>query len=546
MTTKLIASEADDCEIHGFESRIDSLHLNLRLLRYPKNLAFWSLVTTGLEALYRVQNPQSPDRERTAQAFLSRSFGLFFKKVSDYPFKGHAAIKNLRLNPTVREAAMEAGQYARFWFAATGYFPEWHLKEVGASLVGQNSIRFELLATKRQRELSAYQKSFRHSAMRVPTESVFAPVPEWIQTKYSRAFSPGVTKDGRLLYTIPQRVYEFYRDWYAQKMREAVEHPLETDLGAYDISDAIRFWSSLAAFASVHEYLCFLAGTFAKLPVNSILPIKKRTDWAAELSRLSDLSTAKCDAIIEHIICRPHSVIDLHVTPFLALDEKSGWLALAAPLAVTGRFDQNLLRICSADDPIRFNRITPKKEQSLRGEVAGYSTPLKISCRGPFSLPSPLPDVDMVLEDLHDDTLVISEMKWVRPPIGWKSRQRADEELEKGIKQLYKIREFLVAHPAYLATCRDGISKPISEFKNVYHTVFTRGHLIDVEPKCYQSMIPLDALKFAVSSERHLDPAMRWLLADSWLPQEQTDFKLHHSRYEHQGYVIEAPVWAAL
>ena len=170
------------------------------------------------------------------------------RKTSDYPFKGHAAIKNLRLDPHVREAAVEANNYARFWFAATGYFPEWHQKEVNASSIGPNAIRFSLMATNRQRSLSAYQKSFRPTILRIPAQSVYAPIPQWIQAEYARALTPGTTQDRRFVYSISQSVYEYYRDWYAQKMREAVEHPLETDLGAYDIGDAIRFWSSLVHF----------------------------------------------------------------------------------------------------------------------------------------------------------------------------------------------------------------------------------------------------------------------------------------------------------
>jgi hypothetical protein len=219
-------------------------------------------------------------------------------------------------------------------------------------------------------------------------------------------------------------------------MMKAVEHPVETDLGAYDIGDAISFWSALAAFASVHDFLCYVSGQRGRLPLNSILPIRKRLVWAEELAQLSGLTASKCDAILQHIICRPGSVIDLHVTPFLALDDKSVWLSLVAPLAISGRFDQNLLRICSADDPVRFNRITPNKEQRLRAELNADTAPLGIRCRGPFSLPSPLPDVDLVLEDAHDDTVVICELKWVRQPIGWKSRHRANDELERGVEQI--------------------------------------------------------------------------------------------------------------
>lgn len=168
---------------------------------------------------------------------------------------------------------------------------------------------------------------------------------------------------------------------------------------------------------------------------------------------------------------------------------------------------------------------------------------MHIRCLGPFSLPSPLPDIDLVLEDADDDTLVISELKWVRQPIGWKSRDRANKELGRGLEQLRLVRDFLASRPEYLVERRDGISKPISRFRNVFYSAFTRGHLVHVEPKSHESMIPLDALKYALKSERHLEAAMTWLLADSWLPQEGIDFRIQNSRFAHQGFLIEAPVF---
>lgn len=537
-------SDEEQRAIEAFESRIDDLHLGLELLKYPRNLALFSLVSNGLERLYLRQIQQVPERDRTLQSVLSRSFGVFIRKMANYPFKGHVAIKNLRVDAHLRAAAVQANEYARFWFGATGYFPEWHQGECDAVLTGPNSIRFSLVATKRQREISAYQKSFRPAVMQVPPQSVYAPIPDWIEAEYLRALTPGTTKDGRLFYQIKQDVYEFYRNWYAQKMQEAVEHPTETDLGAYDISDAIKFWAALASFSSVHDFLCYVAGQRTVLPTNSILPIRKREDWAEELARLSGLPSLKCDAILQHIICRPNSVIDLHVTPFLALDEKAVWLALAAPLAISGRFDQNLLRICSADDPVRFNRITPDKEKRLRDELTSETAPLRIRCLGPFSLPSPLPDVDLVLEDIENDSILISELKWVRQPIGWRSRRRANEELERGVEQLREVREFLTTAPGLLMSRAGGISKPISKFRNVYWAVITRGHLIHVEPKNHESMLPLDAVKHALKVERRLGAAMRWLLADSWLPQEGSHFRIQASHFVHQGYSIEAPVFS--
>jgi hypothetical protein len=111
------------------------------------------------------------------------------------------------------------------------------------------------------------------------------------------------------------------------------------------------------------------------------------------------------------------------------------------------------------------------------------------------------------------------------------------------VEQIRQIREFLVARPNYLMSRRDGISKPLSHFRNVYYAVVARGHLIHIPPKANESVIPLEAVKHALKSERHLLAAMTWLLADSWLPQEGIDFKIQNSRFVHEGYSIEAPVF---
>ncbi|MGB8915865.1 MAG: hypothetical protein WCC89_03345 [Candidatus Sulfotelmatobacter sp.] len=171
------AKDEERREIEAFETRIDDLHLNLKLLRYPKNLAFFSLVSHGLERLYLPDVQQVPGRDRMLQSVLSRDFGVFIRKVGSYPFKGHVAIKHLRADAHVKDAAAQANEYARFWAGATGYFPEWYQGECDAVLTGPNSIRFSLVATERQRAVSAYQKSLLPPVMRLPPQSVYAPIP---------------------------------------------------------------------------------------------------------------------------------------------------------------------------------------------------------------------------------------------------------------------------------------------------------------------------------------------------------------------------------
>jgi len=196
--------------IESFELRIDDLHVGLELLKYPRNLALFSFVSNGLERLYLRQVQQVPERDRTLQSVLSRSFGVFIRKVANYPSEGHVAIKNLRVDAHLRVAAAQANEYARFWFGATGYFPEWHQGECDAVLTGPNSIRFSRLATKRQRDISAYQKSFRPPAMQVASTSgicagsgldrglIFACTDPWHNQGWA-AFVPNQTERLRVL-----------------------------------------------------------------------------------------------------------------------------------------------------------------------------------------------------------------------------------------------------------------------------------------------------------------------------------------------------------
>src|SRR5215470_16674822 len=67
-----------------------------------------------------------------------------------------------------------------------------------------------------------------------------------------------------------------------------------------------------------------------------------------------------------------------------------------------------------------------------------------------IKLLKPLLDVDLLLAVEESKTVLISEMKWLRKPFGWKEQIEREADFRKGLEQLSKIRNFLEANPKYL------------------------------------------------------------------------------------------------
>jgi hypothetical protein len=108
---------------------------------------------------------------------------------------------------------------------------------------------------------------------------------------------------------------------------------------------------------------------------------------------------------------------------------------------------------------------------------------LRYGADGPFGLPDPLPDIDLLAVDESSSTVLVAELKWIRKPI--RPAEEVDLDLDvdvlKGVDQLAAIRGFLTSAPQHLIGQRL-LPRPLNEYRDVRYCLVARDHWRSVEP----------------------------------------------------------------
>ena len=183
----------------------------------------------------------------------------------------------------------------------------------------------------------------------------------------------------------------------------------------------------------MHDFLCFLWGQrTGRYPIESAVLVKKRSEWIRLLSFLSDLGSATTEQLLKDLTFHSKRLPDLHVFPFVPLDEGKELLALVPQFILGSSPEDNILRVCSYLRESTFNLLSNDKEATMREDILEA---LKfVRCRHSIPLPDHSTEIDLLAEDLQSSTVVIAELKWYRKPSTYRERLRADAEFEDGYK----------------------------------------------------------------------------------------------------------------
>jgi hypothetical protein len=163
------------------------------------------------------------------------------------------------------------------------------------------------------------------------------------------------------------------------------------------------------------------------------------------------------------------------------------------------------------------------KEDEMRGHLRAAANPSRI-LRGPLNLKKGLPDLDLLVEDVTNNTLIAAELKWPRKPYSPREIKERNSEIRKGVAQIKAIESFLTANPTFLAN-RQYATKALSEYDHLQFCVVSRDHLIETEEARFP-VYGYDAFKRAIAAHGNIAEELSLLNSMDWLPREGEDFKI--------------------
>lgn len=486
----------------------------------------------------------TPDLSATLQN-VSRFVPVAIKWAINYG-KPPAAHVERRWTPELAAKAEEALGVAHEYGKFEICLPMWHKNRNLAELVSPALVRFTAPGTARNRQVSAYQKGAR------PKEGAFRAVrAEKVNpTKIVKALFDTALQTSRMTSTLSFEYGDCFTLWrellpeYQARVGAITRRANALSLGNCTLGDFNQFYAGFLAVCAAHEFLCYAWGrTNGVYPFESAVMVRSAVAWASILSELSGIAADTCQSIMSDLVFDPARSLDLHVHPFVPLDGGATSLAVAPQFPLHSRPDENILRVCSILRPDVFDAASAQKEAEMLAELQ-KRCPLH-SIDGPVHLPSPTPDVDIIIGDERSSTLLIAELKWIRKTLRPVEMTARDSDVLKGIGQLGRIRCFLRDNPGYLRA-RGKVSRELAGYEHTQYLLIARDHWLWVEPTDGLAIVEFEAFATSLGRSPSLRSAIDDLLTYDWLPVERRDFRVQYDRATANGVSIESQLFYAV
>jgi hypothetical protein len=529
--------------VQAVENRADECWRDLRILRNPSEVAVWAFLTGGIAVVEREQAARGSNTPHfdAMLANLSRNLAIGVKWALRH---GQPAGRLDRswthsLNAAVDQAMPVAAGYSHFEVC----FQAFHKDRIAVDVLTPTSLRFTTPGSVRDRQVSAYQKGHR------PREGQFAaqraaprPQSPAIHDAFERVIRGCLHTGARSFsYGEPWELWRALLPEYRERVNALARRADTLSLGDYRLDEFNTFYAALIAMCAAHDFLCFRWGQIAgAYPIESAVMVHRATEWRDLLSGLSGICAAKCAAMLSDLTFSVRQAVDLHVYPVIPLDARNETLAVAPPFPLHSRHDENILRVCSQRRQTIYDATSLEKEEEMRVRLRDAGR--RYGTDGPFGLPDPLPDIDLLAADDASSTVVVAELKWSRKPL--KPAEAVDRDLEvlKGVQQLDAIREFLTRTPDHLSI-QGRLRSPLSDYQHVYYLLVARDHWRWVEPRDGFAIVEFEAFVRALGRAADLRSAANELLGYDWLPVEGREFFVRNDRATANGASIESEVF---
>jgi hypothetical protein len=355
--------------IDRIETQADQCFRSLALLQRPWNIAGWAGMVAASGYIER-RIEELPEGHPIVDAVLINlgvSITVAIGWMKKHGKRFSKAAKRRWTPPLGLDSATAVGvahQYMTFMTC----LPMWHKDRYLAQLLSPSEVRFTVAGGTRGKQTSAYQKSFRPSEgqFHLPRPQKEA-LPPHVQQLFGELLERCRKKeDGFKCDPPPWKLWRAMLPLYQARAAAAVRRPDTLSLGEYTLGDFKQFYAALMAICAAHEFFCFLWNRkWGIYPYESAIVVHSKSTWRENLALLSSVSPVICGKIISDLTLGPALWSDLHLNPFVALDDRRYELAVSPQFPLHSTVDDNILRVCSKNKREVIDSATLEKEAAI-------------------------------------------------------------------------------------------------------------------------------------------------------------------------------------
>ncbi len=525
--------------VQRIEDRSDKCYRELALLRLPWNAGAWAALTDSIT----VVEGSVPSRLRGSRHHLNIATNASFVAAQIYNFArqfgGDETLDwsslawSRRLALQCKHAFEVCAAYSTFCTV----FPYWHANRYAGELVDDNTVRFVSNASSVGRRINAYQQGIRPKAFNDSRENEMETTPalHWL---FARSLSTAqrTSKYGVRFSELEGLWETLYAAQEKRTMAMSRRYP-DIRIGDYSLDDFRKFYSAINAIAAAHEHLCYLWSSENGLPVDSLLLFDHRFHWGRHLARLTHLSHEQIYGMIKDATFGRVYSVNFHLLPFVPLKRDKSVLALAPYCSLSSNWEENILSCFSRIDSDKYSLSSTSKEAEMRKPLIALTSGTRLFSGG-HKLPDPLPDIDLLIEDIAANILLVGELKWSRKPSGQRERETRDKEILKGFSQIESIRKFIQAKPRYLLD-QGYVTRDIAQYDTVHYCVVARDHFVEA-PAGAAPLYSYDSFLMELTRSQNTSASLESLEQLEWLPQEGIDFSVMLERRIAGGATVES------
>jgi hypothetical protein len=542
------ATEEFKNAVLSVERRSDDCWKQMRLLKQPRNVATWALLTSIALELELVQQDYGADslaHRNAATVWDLCTCGFVFIAT-----QGKAESKFIRkysLNGMLKSDAQSDLLICREYTNFLNIFPRWHRYLQRADILPDGRVRFAFERdSPRQRQVIAFQQRAHPSKnmQGAPSRARMTLTSEQEQLfadLHNATRSKGLAR--KFAYEPSRELLEAVRPHFQQRLDDSFRHSGDFELDGYTLDEFKLLYVGLLILCGIHERVCYpFKDKGYPIPQSSLVMVKPRGVWITKLVSLSGLSQQICEKIIDHLTMDPSpgKATGMAIHPFVPLDRYNQDLAVAPQFPLAANSDDNILRAFSYRDQAKFSGANTGKEATLRGRLLAANSRFNIP--DPMNLPDRSTNIDLIIEDQQSSTLVLAELKWIRKPVKTWERAERDAEVDKGIGQVRKIRNYARAHPDFLKVSRR-LTRDIGSYANVHYLLIVADHWFWVDPEDNFAILDFQVFLTNFARSTNLQSTISDLVTYDWLPVEGVNFNVAFAPSSVNGAVIESPTF---